>query len=528
MDVLCTDKTGTLTQNHITLFLHVDPLGKENEEVFRHSFINSHHQTGLKSPLDEAILKHERVEHFDAHRYEKVDELPFDHVRKRLSVIVERKNGKKEERTLITKGAPEEIFKICSHCRTGKEHMRLTHSAQHKIEEVFERLGEQGFMVLAVATKELHGKKHTYTIHDEDGMTLIGFVAFLDPPKESAKHSLEQLKEANIELKILTGDNEAVTRKVCQEIGFTIRDHYTGAQVTQMSDDDLGKAVEGANVFTRVTPTQKNRIMLALKRNNHTIGFIGDGINDTPSMKVADVSISVENAVDIAKESADIILLRKDLTVLKEGVLEGRKTFGNTMKYIMMGLGSNFGNMFSAAGASLFLPFLPMLPTQILLNNILYDSSQVTIPSDHVDKEFTERPKRMDITFVRRFMIVFGLLSAAFDFLTFGLLLFVFHAQAAMFQTVWFIESLATQTLVIFVVRTRKPFLKSRPSPYLVLSVLLTVGIAFVLPYTIIGHYFSFARPSGTILMVLGVLVITYLILAEIVKRWFYKKYGYS
>jgi Mg2+-importing ATPase len=359
-------------------------------------------------------------------------------------------------------------------------------------------------------------------------MTFLGFIAFLDPPKETAKTSLKQLSDAGIELKILTGDNEIVTRKTCEQLGFEVKGVVLGNEIAQMHDDALARAVEESNVFARVTPVQKDRIINLLKSNGHVVGFMGDGINDAPSLKTSDVGVSVDNAVDVAKESADIILLKNDLTVLAEGVLEGRKTFGNTMKYVMMGVSSNFGNMFSVAGASLFLTFLPMLPTQILLNNLLYDFSQSTITTDNVDPEYVEKPKRWDIAFIRRFMLALGPVSSVFDFLTFFMMLLIFNASPQLFQTAWFIESLATQTLVIFVIRTRKkPFWKSKPGKYLLISSLTVVAVALILPYTPIGELFEFVPPPPAFYLALLALIGTYLIFAEVVKNWFYKKQFY-
>lgn len=521
MDVLCCDKTGTLTENRIKLILHVDINGDENEKVLLYSYLNSYFQTGLKSPLDEAILNFKDI---NVKNYQKIDEIPFDFVRKRLSVVV----GNQNQYFIITKGAPEEIVNICTYYEVGDIIADITDEIHRKIEQKYIELSSEGYRVLAVAYKRLKEIKPIYTVNDEKEMIFLGFIAFIDPPKETAREALQLLKKANIELKILTGDNELVTRKVCEHLGFDIKGIVTGSQIAQMHDDALARIVEEANVFCRVTPSQKDRIINALKKNGHVVGFLGDGINDAPSLKNADVGISVDNAVDIAKESADIILLQNDLKVLHDGVLEGRKTFGNTMKYIMMGVSSNFGNMFSVAGASLFLPFLPMLPTQILLNNLLYDFSQSTIPTDEIDQEYIEKPKRLDIRFIRRFMIFLGPVSSLFDFLTFFIMLFIFNAYESLFQTAWFIESLTSQTLVIFVIRTRKsPFWKSKPSKLLLLSSIAIVIFALVLPYTPLGEIFEFVRPPATFYIALAIILITYIILAEIIKNWFYKKYGH-
>jgi Mg2+-importing ATPase len=521
MNVLCTDKTGTLTENQIQLVLHVDMEGNDDEKVLLYSFLNSYYQTGLKSPLDVAILKHKEI---NITAFQKIDEVPFDFVRRRVSVVTEYKR----QRVLIAKGAPEEIIKVCSYCEVGGVITDLTEESRKRIEQKYYDLSSEGFRVLGVSYKKLRKEKAVYSVNDECDLVFLGFVAFLDPPKETAKESLQLLGKAGIELKILTGDNELVTRKACEQLGFEVKGVVSGSEIFEMHDDALARVVEEANVFTRVTPAQKDRIINLLKNDGHVVGFLGDGINDAPSLKTSDVGVSVDNAVDVAKESADIILLRKDLTVLGEGVLEGRKTFGNTMKYVMMGVSSNFGNMFSVAGASLFLPFLPMLPIQILLNNLLYDFSQSTIPTDNVDDEYVEKPKRWDISFIRKFMISLGPVSSLFDFLTFFIMLLVFNANAPLFQTAWFLESLCTQTLVIFVIRTRRtPFYKSKPSKLLLLSSFAIVGFALIMPFTLIGNLFDFVMPPAAFFGVLAILLVAYLALAEVVKNWFYKRHAY-
>jgi|YelNatPaOPRAMG01_1025707.scaffolds.fasta_scaffold19140_2 Mg2+-importing ATPase len=521
MDVLCTDKTGTLTENRIQLVLHVDINGEDSERVLLYSYLNSYWQTGLKSPLDEAILKYRDI---DVSGFQKVDEIPFDFVRKRLSIVVEHEN----QRFMITKGAPEEISRICAYYELGDILADITDELHRKIEQKYLELSAEGFRVLGVAYKRLREYKPVYTANDENEMVFLGFVAFLDPPKETARESLQLLSKAGVEVKILTGDNEFVTRKVCEHLGLEIKGIVLGSEIAQMHDDALARVVEEANVFCRVTPAQKDRIINSLRNNGHVVGFLGDGINDAPSMRSADVGISVNNAVDVAKESADIILLQTDLTVLHDGVLEGRKTFGNTMKYIMMGTSSNFGNMFSVAGASLFLDFLPMLPTQILLNNLLYDLSQSAVPTDSVDHEYIEKPKRWDISFIRRFMIFLGPISSIFDFLTFFIMLFVFNATEPLFQTAWFLESLSTQTLVIFVIRTRKsPFYRSKPSESLLVSSIAIVAFALILPFTPLGELFDFVAPPLTFFIVLAGLICAYLMLVDAVKKWFYKRHAY-
>jgi Mg2+-importing ATPase len=544
MDVLCADKTGTLTENKVTVILHVDIEGEDSEKVFLYSLLNSRYQTGLRSPLDEAILKHEEV---NTDNYQRIDEIPFDFVRKRLSVVV-REN---DETLLITKGAPEEIARVISHYEHNGAIYDLTDEARSKVERRYRDLSSQGFRVLSVSYRKVAEGKAPYSVADEDEMVFLGFIAFMDPLKETAGESLELLRQAGVKLKVLTGDNEIVTGKICQQLGFQVYQFRRGkkyddtvghitrtveiepinivpsSEIENMNDDALARVVERADIFTRVTPAQKNRIMNALKANGHVVGFIGDGINDTPSMKVADVSISVTNAVDIAKESADIIILRNDLKVISDGVIEGRKTFGNTMKYIMMAVSSNFGNMFSAAGASLFLPFLPMLPIQILLNNLLYDFAQLALPTDNVDQIYVQRPQRLQTSFIRNFMVSFGPVSSIFDFLTFFILLFVFKASAPLFQTAWFIESLFTQTLVIFIIRTRKtPFYRSKPSKLLVLNIVIILIFALVLSFTFIGTFFSFVALPLKFLLMLVVFIIAYLGLVELMKIWFYRRFS--
>ena len=533
MNVLCTDKTGTLTENKITLVLHVDAEGKDDDKVLLYSYLNSYYQTGLKSPLDEAILGHETQ---DLTGFQKIDEVPFDFVRRRVSVVVE----KDKQRFFVAKGAPEEILKVSSFSEIGGLMVDLTEEIHKKAELKYLDLSSEGFRVLGVAYRKLIEEKATYTVNDESDMVFLGFVAFLDPPKETAKQSLKLLSNAGIELKILTGDNELVARKTCEQLGFEIKGVALGSELSQMHDDALARVVEEANVFARVTPVQKDRIINLLKGNGHVVGFMGDGINDAPSLKTSDVGVSVDNAVDVAKESADIILLKNDLTVLAEGVLEGRKTFGNTMKYVMMGVSSNFGNMFSVAGASLILPFLgfnflPMLPIQILLNNLLYDLSQSTITTDNVDPEYVEKPKRWDIGYIRSFMVYLGPVSSVFDFLTFFIMLFIFFPMfpnmphEPLFQTAWFLESLATQAFVIFAIRTRKfPFWKSKPGKLLTLSSIGVVAIAIIIPYTFIGdRYFGFVSPPLLFFAFLAALIAAYLVLAEVVKRFFYKRHSY-
>ena len=521
MDVLCTDKTGTLTQDHIELVKYTDVFGVHSEKVLLHAYLNSFYQTGIKNPMDDAVISFKKIED---HGYEKIDEIPFDFVRKKMSVVVE----KGSKRFLITKGAPEEVFRSATYYLKDGKKVELNTKVNEKITKQYHAFSNEGYRVLAVAIKEIGGHRDVYSKNDETALELIGFVAFLDPAKKDVGEVLKELEAMGIEVKVITGDNELVTKKICDDVGLPIKGILLGHQIHSLTEDALRVMAEKTTIFARFSPDEKNRIILALQARNHVVGYLGDGINDAPSLKTADVGISVENAVDVAKESADMILTHKSLKDLQAGVLEGRKTFGNTMKYIMMGISSNFGNMLSVLGAVLFIPFLPMLPIQILLNNFMYDLSQITIPNDSVDREFIQKPKRWDMKFIRHFMIVFGSISSVFDFLTFFVLYSIFKSTAPEFQTGWFLESLATQTLVIYVIRTRKiPFLESVPSNYLMLSTVLVVLSGWVLPFTKIGEeFFRFAPLQAQLLTILFGIVICYLFTVELGKRLFYKKFS--
>jgi len=507
MDVLCTDKTGTLTEDKIALVKYVDAEGNADENIFKYAYISSSFRSGFKNPLDRAVKDFKK---FDIGGYQKIDEIPFDYRRKRDSIIVKTNNGHE----LISKGAPEEMFEI------GVD---LTAKLRGKLESEYQKLSQDGFRVLAVARKSLPEKK-SYNKEDEKDLIILGFIAFLDPPKKSVTETLRTLENYGIAIKIITGDNEIITQKIAQEINLPVLGVLTGAEIEKLTDRQLAIDAEKTTIFARVAPEQKKRIILALQKNKHVVGFMGDGINDAPSLKAADVGISVNNAVDVAKESADIILLRKNLKELVDGVIQGRKTFANTLKYLMMGLSSNFGNMFSMAAASMFFPFLPMLPAQILLNNLLYDGSQFVIPLDNVDQDAVAKPRQMKIHFLRRFMIVFGILSSVFDFLTFFVLTFVFHYTNHSFQTGWFVTSFATQILVVFVIRTKRtPFFKSKPAKSLIISVFSFLAIALLLALGPIKNIFGFAPLS--VAMIFSALVITllYLICIEFAKRKFYQ-----
>jgi Mg2+-importing ATPase len=518
MDVLCTDKTGTLTEAKIKLEQHVDPQGKPSDRVLELAYLNSFFETGLKSPLDEAILSHE---HIDVSAWTKIDEVPFDFERRRVSVLVDKGNG----RLLVVKGASEEIVGLCTHFEEqGNEaQVSLDKTARERINGVHVALEKEGFRVLGIAWREVPPDHPHAVIGDEAELVFAGFAAFLDPPKESAGAALAALTESGVTVKIVTGDSELVTQHVCAQLKIPVSGVLTGKEIAQMDDSALRVRVETANLFCRVNPSQKDRVILALKARGHVVGYLGDGINDAPSLHSADVGLSVDSAVDVAKEAADMILLDQDLHVLHDGVLEGRRTFGNIMKYIMMGTSSNFGNMFSMAGAALFLPFLPMLPTQILLNNILYDVSEVPIPLDQVDPEELRQPRVLDMNFIRDFMLVIGPISSAFDFLTFYVMLVVLKADETLFQTGWFVESLCTQVLVIFIIRTRGNPFRSRPDPLLAATSLAVAAIGAVLPFTPFGAYFGFVQPPARFYLILAAMVVIYLVMVEIAKKGFYR-----
>ncbi len=519
-DILCTDKTGTLTEGEIVLDRHVDFEGKDDANVLQLIYLNSHFEAGIKSPLDDAILKHEAPSIVG---YGKVDEIPFDFNRKRLSVVVQHA----DEDLLITKGEAESVFAICATVIVDGVAQPFDEKRRAEAEDTLKKLSADGFRVLGVATLKVQ-KQDAYTVAAEDAMTLVGFAAFLDPPKEGVLAVLQALKQNGISVVVMTGDNQYVTQKIARDVGLNADHVLVGNQLDTMDDAAVAHQAENGAIFARVSPEQKNRVILALKARGHVVGYMGDGINDAPSLHTADVGISVMNGVNVAKDAAKIILLEKDLAVINEGVLEGRRSFANIMKYIIMGTSSNFGNMFSMAAASLFLPFLPMLPSQILLNNFLYDVSQVSIPTDNVDPAMVQKPKRWQIGFIRQFMAIIGPISSIYDFLTFGVLLWAFHASTneSLFHTGWFVESLATQTLVVFVIRTAANPLKSRPSRPLLISVLAIVTVATVLPYTPLGKLLRFTPLPVSLLAVIAFLAVTYLFVVQAVKSWFYRRHA--
>jgi Mg2+-importing ATPase len=517
MDILCSDKTGTLTHGEITVDRHLNVMGENDEAVIRLAALNSVYQTGLRSPMDDAILKHE---HPAVAQHERVDEIPFDFQRRRVSVIV-RDDGR---RLLITKGAPESVLPACTALEVAGTAAPLDAPARATADALFRRLSADGYRALAVAYRPV-SDQGAYSVADERELIFVGFAAFLDPPHEGVAETLRTLRADGIEVKIITGDNELVTEKICREVGLDSGVIVLGEDVERMSDPALGAVAERTTVFARVSPIQKNRIVRALHARGHVVGCLGDGINDAPALRSADVGISVQNAVDVARDSADIILLEKRLSVLHDGVVEGRRSFGNIMKYVLMGTSSNFGNMLSMAAASLFLPFLPMLPLQILLNNFLYDLAQVPIPSDRVDGTYMRKPKRWNIGFIRRYMLLTGPLSSVFDFATFAVMLWVFEAGPALFRTGWFVESLATQTLVIFVIRTAGPPWRSRPSRGLAWGVSTCAAAGALLPFTPLAPWLAFTPLPPLFFGFLLVMVTAYLGLMEVVKRWFYRRY---
>jgi Mg2+-importing ATPase len=511
IDILCSDKTGTLTAGALTLEHVLDPFGEPGGRAFALAWINSSFETGIRSPLDAAILARPGA---SADGYTKTDEIPFDFERRRLSI-----SARAADTTmLITKGAPESILAVCSSYETKGEVHTLDPTALERCDQTFRTLSAKGFRILAVAWRALSGTA-ALTTADERAMTLVGFLAFSDPPRADVAGSLARLRRDGVHVKILTGDNELVTRDVCTRVGINARRIVMGQDLERLGDAALGAVAEHVDVFARLSPGQKNRIIRALKSRGHVVGFLGDGINDAPSLHAADVGISVAGAVDVAREAAAIILLEPGLHVIHNGILEGRKAFGNLLKYLLMGTSSNFGNMFSMAVASIFLPFLPMMPTQILLNNFLYDLAQVTIPTDNVDPEYVRKPQRWNIGIIRDFMIFIGPLSSIFDFLTFYVMLRFFASSEAMFHTGWFVESLATQTLVLFVIRTVGNPWSNRPSKPLAVTTVLAVIVGVIVPYSPLAEPLGFVALPAGFYAFLAAATLTYLVLVQIVKR---------
>jgi Mg2+-importing ATPase len=530
MDVLCTDKTGTITQGRISLERHLDVSGNENEEILHLGYLNSFYQTGLKNLMDLAVLDHVGIEEKVAALgdFHKVDEIPFDFQRRRMSVVLEEKDGR---RLLLCKGAVEEIFGICDRVEVRGEVLACVAEHDAHRQKLVDGLNGEGFRVIALAYKEFPpgvGPRE-FEVKDESGLILKGFLAFLDPPKQEAAEAINRLRALNVSVHILTGDNELVTKTIGRQVGLAVDKVLLGPEIEGMSDEALKAAVEGATIFAKLSPAHKQRIIQAMQRNGHVVGFLGDGINDAPALRAADVGISVDSAVDIAKEASDIILLETSLTVLQQGVEEGRRIFGNILKYIRMAASSNFGNMFSVIGASLFLPFLPMLPIQVLINNLLYDFSQTTIPTDTVDPEWLIRPRKWEIGNLRRYILFIGPISSIFDYATFFVMLYVFHAwnNPALFHTGWFVESLFTQTLIIHVIRTNKiPFLQSRASWPLIGTSLGIIAIGAWLTVSPLAGTLGFVPLPAMYWPILGLMLLAYVILTQGVKTWFIRRFG--
>lgn len=530
MDVLCTDKTGTLTLDKIILEKHLDVLGRENDRVLRHAYLNSYYQTGLKNLLDLAVIDFGHKKEFEDldKKYEKVDEIPFDFARRRMSVVLKSEGDKRQ---LVTKGAIEEMLSICSLVEIDGEVVQLTDDLIEKVMVMVNKMNDEGMRVLAIAQKNNIPDEDTFSVSDESNMVLMGYIGFLDPPKDTAKEAINALQEHGVKVKILTGDNEGVTKKICKDVGIPIDNIVLGVDVEKMTVEELSEVVEKTSIFAKLSPIQKERVIAILQNNGHTVGFLGDGINDAQALKQADVSISVDTAVDIAKESADIILLEKDLNVLEQGVIEGRRVFGNIIKYIKMTASSNFGNVFSVLAASAFIPFLPMLPIQLLVQNLLYSISQIAIPWDTMDEEYLRKPKQWNANDIGKFMIYIGPISSIFDIITYWVMWSIFKANtvqmAPLFQSGWFIVGIVSQTLVVHMIRTQKiPFIESRASTPLMIMTAVIIAIGIIIPFTSFGAYIGLVPlPANYFLWFAGI-ILSYSILIQIVKKIYIKKFG--
>lgn len=528
MDLLCTDKTGTLTRGRIVLIRHVDVEGNEREEILHYAYLNSYFEAGLKNVMDVAVLRHEHLEDALIRKggYVKVDEIPFDFERRRLSVVVEDGHG---ERMLICKGAVEEVLACSAHIMVGGSESLLDSMHHHPMSErLVEEFNREGFRVVAVAIKRVVREDRPYGVDDESSLTLVGFLAFLDPPRKSASQALGSLRESNVGIKVLTGDNDIVTGTICRQVGLPVVDVLRGPEIRAMTDDELARRAPQVTIFAKLSPLDKERIIRALQTQGHVVGFMGDGINDAPALKRSDVGISVDTAVDVAKEASDIILLKQSLMVLHDGVIEGRRVFGNVIKYIRMAASSNFGNMFSVVGASLFLPFVPMLPIQVLTNNLLYDFSQTAIPTDRVDEEWLRKPRSWNIGDIRRFILYLGPISSIFDYVTFFVLLYLFDCwtNPELFHTGWFVESIFTQTLIIHVIRTNRiPFVESRASVPLMITSTLIAGCGAWLPYSPLAGPLGLTPLPPTYWIFLAGTLAAYITLTQVVKTWFVRKF---
>jgi len=536
MDVLCTDKTGTLTQDHVVLERYVDVTNRQSEDVLRYAYMNSFYQTGLRNLLDRAILAHSEL---DVERNcRKVDEIPFDFKRRRMSVVIDHE----DRHVLICKGAVEETTAICENYQVDEDINPLIKLIRDDLMDEYRHLSAEGYRVLAIAYREFDRSKQTFSVADESQLTLLGYIAFFDPAKDTSAKAIAALSKHGVSVKILTGDNELVTRKVCHDVGMTITKIVTGPQLAALDEPGFMREVDLANVLARLTPDQKEKVIHTLRAKGHVVGFMGDGINDVLAMKAADVGISVDTAVDVAKESADIILLEKSLLVLEDGIMEGRKVFGNIIKYIRMGASSNFGNMFSVVGGAYFLPFLPMAPIQVLVNNLLYDISQVGIPLDNVDEEYLSKPRQWDIKSIRNFMVFIGPISSIFDYATFFLMLYAFGCAAfsapgaslaqkahleQLFHTGWFVESLLTQTLIVHIIRTRRiPFVQSSASKPMLFTTLMVMALGVWLPFSPFARFLGFTPLPAVFFLWLAGFLVTYAVLTHVVKTWFGRRFG--
>jgi Mg2+-importing ATPase len=516
MNVLCSDKTGTLTEGVARLHSARDIDGHASDKVLFYAYLNAFYETGFANPIDEAIRTHRQ---FDLAGYQKRDEVPYDFVRKRLSILVTKDN----EHLMVTKGALQNVLAACAFAQTADGTIVNIADVRKSVEQRFEEFSGQGFRTLGIAYREMGADSHI-SKDQETEMTFLGFLVFFDPPQPRIAETIDHLKQLGVALKIITGDNYLVAARVGQQIGVSNPEILTGSDLREMSEEALFVVAPDVDIFAEVEPNQKERIILALKKTGNVVGYMGDGINDASALHAADVGISVKSAVDVAKEAADIVLLEKDLRVLERGIQEGRTTFANTLKYVFMATSANFGNMFSMAGASLFLPFLPLLPKQILLTNLLTDFPEMTIATDSVDRELVEQPRRWDIQFIRNFMLTFGLVSSVFDYLTFAVLLVLLQATPDQFRTGWFLESVISASLIVLVIRSRRPLFKSKPGPYLLIATLLIVGVTLAFPVTPLAKLFDFLPLPPSILFVLGAIVVLYILAAEVVKRIFYKR----
>ena len=527
MDILCTDKTGTLTEDKVILEKYMDAAGKESIRILKHAFLNSYFQTGLKNLIDVAIIARAEKENLNIlkERYIREDEIPFDFARRRMSVVLRDENGKRQ---LITKGAVDEILSICSYIDYDGKAIELTDDLRQKAYQVYEENNNDGLRVLAVAQKNEINDVNTFGVQDESNMVLIGFVGFLDPPKESAKKAINTLKKYGVDTVVLTGDSEGVAIKVCQKVGIDTKDSISGKDIDKFSDDELKEKVKNCHLFSKLSPMQKQRVVRIFQENGNTVGYMGDGINDSPPLKQADVGISVDTAVDIAKETADIILLEKDLNVLEEGVINGRKTFTNLLKYIKMATSGNFGNMISVIIASIFLPFLPMLPVHILIQNLLNDFAQIGMPFDNVDNEYIQKPKTWNTEGIKKFMFNFGLISTVLDVICFIVLWYVFGfntvEKAVMFQSGWFVFGILSQTLIIHLIRTSKiPFIESKSSKQLLISTFIVVLITLIIAFTNISVIFDLSKLPHMYLLWIIILMTIYIIFIQVYKKFYIK-----